>query len=56
VEAVSAQSHCGQNAFSPPAPAHLCQQLDQPVHTVPEPDIIWLLIAAVVIGILLRRR
>lgn len=43
------QSHCGAYAFSPPAPAHLCQS-----NQVPEPGTWALIILGVVVILLLR--
>jgi hypothetical protein len=51
------REHCGPDAFSPPAPQAMCEQLDHPpVHHVPEPGTIILLIVAFIMFVLVRRK
>jgi hypothetical protein len=45
------QSHCGPDAFSPPAPQELCA-----VHNVPEPSTWLLLLVALLVAFVLRKR
>lgn len=48
------QSHCGPNAFSPQAPAHLCNP-PTVTRTVPEPDVTSLLFIAALVALVAKR-